>query len=125
METLKTVATICGFEDKINEEKARAVTAPPLQNKKVLLPPKMWDHERLNQFLVMKKLDSKVKLSLKHDGKALMKMSLPQMRAQLFTERDKELAEKLFNALRRENDRVDKIQRTERVNLANARKGRP
>lgn len=123
METLKTVSTIVGFDNEIREENAHTVMPPSQHSKNSILPPKMWDHELLKNFLAHKKMN-KVRLSPKHDGKTLMKMSLPQMRAQLFADRDKDLAEKLFNLLRKENDRVNKIQRTERINLANERKGR-
>ncbi len=125
METLKTVATICGFEDKIKEAKAHAVTPPPLSRKQSAIPVKDWDHDQVVKFLARKKMDQKVKLAnKKYDGKVLMKMSLPQMRAQLFEEKDKDLALNLFNTLRKENDRVSKIKRNERANLANERKGR-
>mmetsp|Transcript_5769 Transcript_5769/g.11735 ORF Transcript_5769/g.11735 Transcript_5769/m.11735 type:complete len:1040 (+) Transcript_5769:161-3280(+) len=125
METLKTVATICGFEDQIKEAKAHVVTPPTLPRKKAAIPVKDWDHDQVVKFLERKKMNHKVKLSnKKYDGKALMKMSLPQMRAQLFVEKDKDLAVKLFNILRKENDRVSKLERSERANLANERKGR-
>lgn len=119
METLKTVASIAGVEDQIREERAHAVT--PLRHKPTnLLGPKQWDHNHLKKFLAHKKIV--VQLSEKHDGRALMKMSVPQMRAQLFEDKDKELAQQLFALLRRENDRVTLLQRKERALLSKARK---
>jgi len=121
METLKTVASIVGVEDQIQEEKSHVVTALRRESKPTSLPPKQWDHERLKKFLAHKKMH-KVKLSEKHDGKQIMKMSVPQMRAHLFEDVDKELAPKLFDLLRKENDRVAEIQRKERAMLKKARK---
>ena len=46
------------------------------------------------------------------------------MRAQLFDDRDRELAQKLFDLLRKENDRVTAIQRKERAMLKKERKER-
>ena len=123
METLKTVASIVGVDDQISEEKAHVVTsARRIENRQAPLPPKQWDHEHLRKFLAQKKM--KVELSEKHDGRTLMKMSVSQMRAQLFVEdRDKELAQKLFDLLRKENDRVAEILRKERAILKKERKG--
>jgi len=123
METLKTVASIVGVDDQIKEEKAHAVTSQKLESRPAILVPKQWDHEHLKKFLAHKKMN-RVQLNETHDGKALMKMSVPQMRAHLFEDRDKELAQKLFNFLRKENDRVSKIQRKEREILKKERKGR-
>lgn len=122
METLKTVASIVGVDDQIREAKAHAVTPHKLQTKQAILPPKQWSHEHLKKFLVHKKMQ-RVKLSEKHDGKALMKMSVTQMRAHFFEDKDKELAKRLFDLLRKENDRVTQIQRKERAMLKQQRKG--
>lgn len=124
METLKTVSTIVGIDDRITEERAHAVTPQTQQHTKSgILLPKQWDHEQLKTFLTKKKI-TRVKLTEKYDGRVLMKMSQAMMRTQLFDEGDKELADTLFNVLRRENDRVSKIQRKERTNIANERKGK-
>ena len=124
MDTLKTVASIVGVDDQISEEKAHVVaSARRIENRPAPLPPKQWDHEHLRKFLAQRKI--KVELSEKHDGRTLMKMSVSQMRAQLFVEdRDKELAQKLFDLLRKENDRVAEILRKERAILKKERKGR-
>ena len=87
------------------------------------MPPSAWDHEHLKKFLALKKME-RVQLTEKHDGKILMKMSVTQMRAQLFDDRDRELAQKLFDLLRKENDRVTAIQRKERAMLKKERKER-
>ncbi|KAL7536128.1 hypothetical protein ACHAXR_006937 [Thalassiosira sp. AJA248-18] len=121
METLRTVASIVGVDDQIKEEKAHAVVSQKV-DRPASLPPKMWDHQRLRKFLAHKKMHG-VQLSEKHDGKALMKMGVAQMRAQLFEGKDKELAQKLFDLLRKENDRVNQIQKKERANLKEQRKG--
>eukprot|EP00579_Thalassiosira_antarctica_P008625 CAMPEP_0201884998 /NCGR_PEP_ID=MMETSP0902-20130614/17664_1 /ASSEMBLY_ACC=CAM_ASM_000551 /TAXON_ID=420261 /ORGANISM="Thalassiosira antarctica, Strain CCMP982" /LENGTH=824 /DNA_ID=CAMNT_0048414021 /DNA_START=149 /DNA_END=2623 /DNA_ORIENTATION=- len=123
METLKTVASIVGVDDQIKEEKAHVVTSKRLETRPAILPPKQWDHDHLKKFLAHKKMNS-VQLSEKHDGKALMKMSVPQMRAHFFEDKEKELAQKLFDLLRKENDRVTQIQRKEREIMKKERKGR-
>lgn len=82
METLRTVASIVGVDDQIKEEKAHAVVSQKV-DRPASLPPKMWDHQRLRKFLAHKKMHG-VQLSEKHDGKALMKMGVAQIRAQLF-----------------------------------------
>ena len=123
MGTLKTVASIVGVDNQIEEEKAHVVDAPKPHARPALLPPKQWDHDHLRKFLVHKKM-LRVKLLEKHDGKALMKMSVPQMRAHLFDDRDKELAPRLFDLLRKENERVAQLQRRERELLKKERKGR-
>jgi len=123
METLKTVAGIVGVDDQIKEEKAHIVASQILETKPLILPPKQWDHNHMRKFLAHKKM-SRVQLLEKHDGKALMKMSVSQMRAHLFEDKDKELAQKLFDLLRKENDRVAQIQRKERELLKKERKAR-
>ncbi|KAK1746302.1 hypothetical protein QTG54_002909 [Skeletonema marinoi] len=65
----------------------------------------------------------RVKITDKHDGKVLMKMSVQQMRTQLFDDKDSELAKRLFDILRLENDKIAKIQRADRIKLSKARKG--
>lgn len=123
METLKTVASIVGVDDQIKEEKAHEVSSQLLETRPTTLPPSAWDHEHLKKFLALKKME-RVQLTEKHDGKILMKMSVTQMRTQLFDVRDKELAQKLFDLLRKENDRVTAIQRKERAMLKKERKER-
>ena len=112
MDTLKTVASIVGVDDQIKEEKAHAVVSHRQETKQAILAPTAWDHKHLEQFLADNKMH-KVQLANKHDGKILMKMSVLQMRAQLFEERDREQAQKLFDLLRKENDRVRSIQQKE------------
>ena len=87
-----------------------------------ILSPKQWDNTQLKRFLAHKKMD-RVKLTDKHDGKVLMKMSVQQMRTQLFDDKDSELAKRLFDLLRLENDKISKLQRADRIKLAKARKG--
>ena len=91
--------------------------------KEVALPPSAWDHQQLKAFLTKNKLERVVLLTQKHDGRKLMKMSVLQMRAQLFGDKDKEFAQTLFDLLRKENDRVAVIQRKERANNKLNRKG--
>jgi hypothetical protein len=50
-------------------------------------------------------------------------MSVQQMRTQLFDDKDSELAKKLFDLLRLENDKIDKLHRADRIKLSKARKG--
>ena len=124
METLKTVASIVGVDDQIKEDKARAVAAPTRleTTKSAILAPKQWDHERLKKFLAHKKMNG-VLLTEKHDGKELMKMSVLQMRTHLFEDRtNKEQAQKLFDLLRVENDRVSAIHSKQRKQIMAERK---
>jgi len=123
MDTLKTVASIVGVDDQIKEEKTHVVSSHRQETRQVLVPPTAWDHKHLQKFLIDNKMP-KVQLAKKHDGKALMKMSVLQLRAQLFEDRDKEQAQKLFDLLRKENDRVTAIQRKERAVLMKERKQR-
>ena len=123
METLRTVASIVGVADQIKEEKPRPVEKLPETQKSTIIPPKMWDHNRLKNFLSKKKMH-RVQLTEKHDGKVLMKMSVSQMRVQLFEEEYKDQAQKLFDLLRKENDRVAEVQRKERAMIKKERKGR-
>lgn len=129
------------------EEKALPVTRSEVQAKTHTVP-KQWSHEHLLKFLAQKKMNT-VNLSSKHDGAALMKMSIPQvklffcnagikanltnliftnhtsmqMKAQLFDDRNADKAKELFNLLRRENDRVTKLQRRDRICIMKERKG--
>jgi kinesin family protein 2/24 len=123
METLKTASTVVGVEDQIKEELAHEVVLQQRTMKEVALPPSAWDHQQLKTFLTKNKLERVVLLTQKHDGRKLMKMSVLQMRAQLFDDKDKEFAQTLFDLLRKENDRVAVIQRKERVNNKLNRKG--
>jgi len=123
METLKTASTVVGVDDQIKEELAHEVVLQQRTMKEVALPPSAWDHQQLKAFLTKNKLERVVLLTQKHDGKLLMKMSVLQMRAQLFDDKDKEFAQTLFDLLRKENDRVAVIQRNERVNNKLNRKG--
>jgi hypothetical protein len=130
------------------EEKARPVTRSEVQAK-THTAPKQWSHEHLLKFLAQQKMNT-VNLSLRHDGAALMKMSIPQvnthfsqcwhsikslanliftnhismqMKAQLFDDRNADKAKQLFNLLRKENDRVTKLQREDRICIIKERKG--
>lgn len=124
METLRFAASIVGKDAQIREGETRLVATAITTNEssKNILSPKHWDNERLQKFLLHKKM-GRVRLTEKHDGKALMKMSVPQMKSQLFDDKDSEQAKKLFNLLRLENDRVASIQRADRIKLSKARKG--
>ena len=123
IETLRFAASIVGKDAQIREGETRLVaTAIATNGTRNIQSPKQWDNGRLQKFLLHKKMD-RVRLTEKHDGKALMKMSVPQMKSQLFDEKDSEQAKKLFNLLRLENDRVASIQRADRIKLSKARKG--
>ena len=78
METLKTISTIVGIEDKIIEEKARVVTQSETRRCDVVKIPKEWSHKDLKAFLAKKKIDY-VKLPPNLTGAALMKMSASQV----------------------------------------------
>jgi hypothetical protein len=123
METLKTASTVVGVEDQIKEELAHEVVPQQRMTKEVALPPSAWDHQQLKAFLTKNKIERVVLLTQKHDGKKLMKMSVLQMQAQLFDDKDKEFAQTLFDLLRKENDRVAAIQRKERARNKLNRKG--
>ena len=124
METLKTASTVVGVEDQIKEELAHEVVPQQRMTKEVALPPSAWDHQQLKAFLTKNKMEKVVLLTQKHDGKKLMKMSVLQMQAQLFDDKDsKEFAQTLFDLLRKENDRVAAIQRKERARNKLNRKG--
>ena len=90
--------------------------------KKVDVAPKAYSHEQLCAFLKEKKL--RATLPKKIDGKALMKMSSHQIRSHIFggdpTKAD--ASAEIFNALRKENDRVAKLERAERFRVSQARK---
>ena len=121
METLKTVASIVGMDDKIKEEKPCTVSysLPTLVGTTKILPPKQYDHERLKKFLANKHA-SIPNLDPAHDGKSLMKMSVLQMRTLL--DISKERAQNIFDLLRKENDRVAALQRKDRVRLKEEKK---
>lgn len=123
METLKTASTVVGVEDQIKEESAHEVVPQQRTTKEVALPPSAWDHGQVKTFLIKNKLDKVVLLTQKHDGKMLIKMSVLQMRAQLFGDNDKEFAQTLFDLLRKENDRVSAMQRKDRARNKLNRKG--
>jgi len=124
IETLRFAASIVGKDAQIREGETRLVATAidTTESSRNIQSPKQWDNERLQKFLLHKKMD-RVRLTEKHDGKALMKMSVPQMKSQLFDDKDSEQAKKLFNLLRLENDRVASIQRADRIKLSKARKG--
>lgn len=123
VETLRFATAIVGTDSQIREGETRIVVpAMKTFESRDILSPKQWDNTQLKRFLAHKKMD-RVKLTDKHDGKLLMKMSVQQMRTQLFDDRDSELAKRLFDLLRLENDKISKLQRADRIKLAKARKG--
>ena len=125
IETLRFVTSLGGNESQVKEGETRTVSLAmeiPESRRNMLSPPKQWDNAELRRFLVSKKMD-RVKLTDKHDGKALMKMSVQQMRAQLFEDKDADNAKLLFDLLRLQNDKVSKLMRADRIKLSKARKG--
>ena len=121
METLKTVASIVGVDDQIKESSACTVEPPTLETRTAVLAPKQWTHERLIKFLAHKKV-SGVQLTEKHDGKALMKMSVMNIKTHLLPDRDEDKAKKIFDLLRKENDRVAAHNKIERDRIKRDRK---
>lgn len=123
VETLRFATSIVGTDSQISEGETRMVE-PIMKTfeSRDILSPKQWDNAQLKRFLAHKKVE-RVKLMEKHDGKALMKMSVQQLRAQLFDDKDSEQAKRLFDLLRLENDKITKLQRADRIKLSKARKG--
>jgi kinesin family protein 2/24 len=121
VETLRFATSIVGTDSSVGETRIVVPVIKTLESRDIL-PPKQWDNAQLKKFLNRKKMDM-VQLTDKHDGKVLMKMSVQQMRTQLFDDKDSELAKKLFDLLRLENDKIDKLQRADRMKLSKARKG--
>lgn len=122
METLRFVSQLVGSEKNIREGPSREVVPVVAEMKKVDIAPKAYSHEQLCAFLKEKKL--RATLPKKIDGKALMKMSSHQIRSHIFggdpTKAD--ASAEIFNALRKENDRVAKLERAERFRVSQARK---
>ena len=123
METLKTVASIVGVDDQIKESSACTVEPPTLETaiRSSVLAPKQWTHTRLKKFLAHKKV-SGVQLTEKHDGKALMKMSVMNIKTHLLPDRDQDKAKMIFDLLRKENDKAAAHNKTERDRLKRDRK---
>ena len=125
IETLRTVATICGVEKKIEETKSQAISESAAGGEKApsanLVLPKNWNHEQLKAFLVKKKL-KKILLKPDTDGKVLMKMSTLNIKTMLVEGRDAECAKSLFDALRNENDRVNLKIKAERKKVLDMKK---
>ena len=121
METLKTVASIVGVDDQIKESSACTVEPPTLETRTAVLAPKQWTHERLRKFLAHKKVNG-VQLTEKHDGKALMKMSVMNIKTHLLPDRDEDKARLIFDLLRKENDRVAAHNKIERDRIKRDRK---
>ena len=122
METLRFVSQLAGREKDITEGATREVVSVVAEMKKVDVAPKAYSHEQLCAFLKKKKIQ--VTLPKRMDGKALMKLSSNQIRSHVFggdpTKGD--ASAEIFNALRKENDRVAKLQRAERLRVSQARK---
>lgn len=79
-ETLKTISAIVGNENKNIEEKARPVvkaTIPTKMNRDKL--PKQWSQKELKSFLSKNNIDN-IQLAPSHNGAALMKLSISQVR---------------------------------------------
>jgi len=119
-ETLKTVSTIVGCENMILEGEKHEVS-PQKKKKPDTLPPRAWDHSQLVAFLGRKRIDLKVPENI--DGKMVMRMNVQQIRARLCRgNSDDKLPNIVFNALRKENDRVSSIQRKEQLDMKKQRK---
>eukprot|EP00563_Minutocellus_polymorphus_P020574 CAMPEP_0197723174 /NCGR_PEP_ID=MMETSP1434-20131217/5588_1 /TAXON_ID=265543 /ORGANISM="Minutocellus polymorphus, Strain CCMP3303" /LENGTH=174 /DNA_ID=CAMNT_0043308401 /DNA_START=17 /DNA_END=541 /DNA_ORIENTATION=+ len=118
METLRFVSQLVGSEKKIQEGPPREVVSIVAEMKKVEVAPKAYSHEQLCAFLKKKKINAA--LPKRIDGKALMKMSSAQIRSHMKI--SESLSDIIFNALRKENDRVTKFQRAERLRVSQARK---
>uniref|UniRef100_A0A7S4JSM0 Kinesin motor domain-containing protein n=1 Tax=Odontella aurita TaxID=265563 RepID=A0A7S4JSM0_9STRA len=114
-ETLKTVSTIVGCDSMISEGEKNEVVSQE-KKKSDIVPPRAWDHSQLVAFLSRKKIDLKISENI--DGKTVMRMNVQQIRARLCRGNgDDKLPTKVFNELRKENDRVDKIQRKDKLAL--------
>ena len=123
IETLRTVASICGVENKIVETKSQAILENAAVNEKAqpVILPKQWNHEQLRAFLVKNKFN-KIQLKPDTDGKAIMKMSTLNIKAMMVEGRDAECAKALFDALRNENDRVNAKLKVERKKILDLKK---
>ncbi|KAL7436461.1 hypothetical protein ACHAXM_005372 [Skeletonema potamos] len=125
VETLRFATSIVGTDASPGPSEGETRIVIPVVKaleSRDIIPPKQWDNAQLKRFLSHKKMD-RVQLTDKHDGKVLMRMSVQQMRTQLFDDKDSELAKKLFDLLRLENDKIDKLHRADRMKLSRARKG--
>ena len=118
METLRFVSQLVGSMKDIREDPARDVVSIVAEMKKVEASPKVYSHAQLCAFLKKKKIDATLPKNV--DGKALMKMSSAQIRSRMKISAD--ASSEIFNALRKENDRVAKLQRAERLRVSQARK---
>ena len=119
METLRFVSQLVGSEKRIWEDPARDVVSIVAEMKTVEASPKAYSHAQLCAFLKKKKIEH-VSLPKNVDGKALMKMSSAQIRSRMKISAD--ASSEIFNALRKENDRIAKLQRAERLRVSQARK---
>jgi hypothetical protein len=79
-QTLKTISAIVGNENRIKEEKARPVVKATIPTKMMGVKlPKQWSQEDLRSFLSKNNIDN-IQLAPSHNGAALMKLSISQVR---------------------------------------------
>ena len=125
IETLKFVANIGGMEKNIIEGAPREVDSASSRKKSKVPVPKQYSHKQLVEFLKRKKI--KVDVPARIDGKAIMRMSAQQIGAHCFDGSPSKSGtnNEIFNALRSENDRANKLNRRERMSLSETRKGEP
>jgi kinesin family protein 2/24 len=107
METLKTVSSWTGASHTVGDtQKVTAVDTASVVPKN----PKQWNHVDLVEWMSRKRLLEGVLVAMHLDGRAVMRMSKLQLRASFYVEdSDLERAARLFECLRAEASRVDRL----------------
>ena len=120
LETLKTVSKLVAKDSIMEEMKTREVNASSLVNDNCPLSPKQWDRNQLMKWMGSKHfLEKKVPEHI--DGMQIMRMNRIQLKNMFFEDDDGEKADGLFNALRSETERANRVQHERRMALSNAR----
>eukprot|EP00542_Grammatophora_oceanica_P009579 CAMPEP_0194032888 /NCGR_PEP_ID=MMETSP0009_2-20130614/5734_1 /TAXON_ID=210454 /ORGANISM="Grammatophora oceanica, Strain CCMP 410" /LENGTH=428 /DNA_ID=CAMNT_0038673461 /DNA_START=68 /DNA_END=1355 /DNA_ORIENTATION=+ len=119
IETLKTVCSLIGTLPCLEDE-VEVPDAPVGR----LLSPKQYSNDDIVSFMMEKKLlkeEEAKNIPDKMNGRQLMRMTIMQLKNAIYSQdADQDRAEKLFRCLRRESDRVGRLELKQRIAIRKA-----
>jgi kinesin family member 2/24 len=120
LHTLTTVTSLIGTGAESGETQR---VAPPVSNEKLPAAPKSWSHDELMQWMSDKRLIGKSVVSEAVNGRQVMRMSKVQLRNTFYEDNEAAKADRLFQLLRAESDRIGRLELKRRMAKGNSAGG--
>lgn len=120
IQTLRTISTLLGEE--LNEGKQQTLVEESPKSDSSEVAPKKWTNQQVVEFLTKKNLLGEKAVPWSMDGRQIMRMTKLQLRNTFYNDSQSDKADTLYQCLRAESDRIEKVELKRRMSMTKSRR---